>query len=45
MFPVPDTHVKDVTVTTRLIDQKAAVGLNVEGSNFSKEVAKNLTIA
>jgi beta-galactosidase len=44
MFPVPDTHIKDLTITTRLVDQKAIVGLDFEVSNFSQEDAKNLLI-
>ncbi|GHV58392.1 beta-galactosidase [Bacteroidia bacterium] len=44
LFPVPDTHIKDVTITTKLKDEKAVVGLNFKVSNFSKANTKNLLI-
>jgi beta-galactosidase len=44
MFPVPDTHIKDFTITTELHDKQATVGLNFEATNFSTKDFKNLII-
>ncbi|GHT14322.1 beta-galactosidase [Bacteroidia bacterium] len=44
MFPVPDTHVKDLTITTRLAEQNATVGLDFEVGNFSKSATQALQI-
>lgn len=44
MFPVPDTHMKDLTITTRLMDQKAIVGMDFKVNNFSQDDIKNLQI-
>lgn len=44
IFPVPQTHVKDITIKTLYLEKdKATIGLDVEAASFSSQAKKQLS--